>query len=61
MDGVRYDYPDYMEEGGFAYMEKKGSKAFSLIPVYQSSTFPTHVSMATGVTPDKHGILHNSF
>ena len=29
--------------------------------MYQSSTFPTHVTMATGVTPDKHGILHNGF
>ena len=42
-------------------MTSKGVKAKSLIPVYQSTTFPTHVSMATGVYPNTHGIMHNSF
>ena len=61
MDGVRYDYPDYVKEGGFEHIEKKGIRAKALTPVYQSSTYPGHVTMATGVKPDKHGILHNSF
>jgi len=61
MDGVRYDYPDYLDEGGFEFIDRNGSKAESMVPVYQSSTYPGHVTMATGVTPDVHGILHNSF
>jgi len=61
MDGLRHDYPDKSESGGFSLMTSKGVKAKSLIPVYQSTTFPTHVSMATGVYPDIHGIMHNSF
>jgi alkaline phosphatase D len=61
MDGVRYDYPDYIEGDGFDLIARNGSKAASMIPVYQSSTYPGHVTMATGVTPDVHGILHNSF
>ena len=61
MDGVRHDYPNLLSEGGFNLISEKGSVASSLVPVYQSSTFPTHVTMATGVTPDKHGILHNGF
>ena len=61
MDGLRHDYPDKSESGGFSLMSSKGLKADSLIPVYQSTTFPTHVSMATGVYPDTHGIMHNSF
>ena len=61
MDGLRHDYPEKSESGGFSLMASKGVKAQSLIPVYQSTTFPTHVSMATGVYPNTHGIMHNSF
>jgi len=61
MDGVRYDFPQLTNNGGFDLIELDGLKATSLVPVYQSSTFPAHISMATGVTPDKHGVLHNSF
>ncbi len=61
MDGLRHDYPEKSQSGGLSLMSSKGVKAKSLIPVYQSTTFPTHVSMATGVYPDKHGIMHNSF
>ena len=61
MDGVRHDYPNLLSGGGFNFISEKGLVATSLVPIYQSSTFPTHVTMATGVTPDKHGILHNGF
>ncbi|MDP6181599.1 MAG: alkaline phosphatase family protein [SAR86 cluster bacterium] len=61
MDGLRHDYPEKSQSGGFSLMSSQGLKAESLIPVYQSTTYPAHVSMATGVHPDKHGILHNSF
>jgi len=61
MDGVRHDYPNLLSGGGFNLISEKGLVAASLVPIYQSSTFPTHVTMATGVTPDKHGILHNGF
>ena len=61
MDGLRHDYPEKSKSGGFSLMTSKGVKAKSLIPVYQSTTFPTHVSMATGVHPNTHGIMHNSF
>ena len=61
MDGVRHDFPQLSQKGGFEYIQAEGLSASSLVPVYQSTTFPSHVSMATGVTPDKHGILHNSF
>ena len=61
MDGVRYDYVEQPDLEAFRFLNENGLKAKSLIPVYQSSTFPSHVSMATGVTPEKHGIMHNSF
>jgi len=61
MDGLRHDYPEISTSGGFEFIKKNGLEADSLIPVYQSTTYPAHVSMATGVHPNKHGILHNSF
>ncbi len=51
MDGVRHDYVDQPDLEAFRFLNENGLKAKSLIPVYQSSTFPSHVSMATGVTP----------
>lgn len=61
MDGVRHDYVNNPKLDGFNFITQNGTKAESLVPVYQSSTFPSHVTMATGVTPDHHGIMHNSF
>ena len=61
MDGLRHDFPEKSQKGGFSLISLKGLKAESLVPVYQSTTYPGHVSIATGVHPDKHGILHNSF
>ena len=61
MDGVPHDIADNPLLSAFKRMEKYGTKADHLIPVYQSTTYPAHVSLATGVYPDRHGILHNSF
>ena len=61
LDGFRYDYPNQSVDGGFSKIAKEGLRADYLTPVYQSSTYPAHVSMATGVSPIKHGILHNGF
>jgi predicted AlkP superfamily pyrophosphatase or phosphodiesterase len=61
MDGVPHYIADNPLLTAFKRMEKYGIKADHLTPVYQSTTYPSHVSMATGVYPDRHGILHNSF
>ena len=61
MDGVRHDVSENNDLDAFKRMEKNGVRAEYLIPVFQSTTYPAHVSLATGVYPDKHGILHNSF
>tara|TARA_B110000438_G_scaffold229933_1_gene224825 strand:- start:544 stop:1701 length:1158 start_codon:yes stop_codon:yes gene_type:complete len=61
MDGVRHDISENNDLDAFKRIEKNGVRAEYLIPVYQSTTYPAHVSLATGVYPDKHGILHNSF
>jgi len=60
-DGMRHDFPDLDKFPALQRLENEGVRAKSLIPVYPSSTFPTHVSMATGVNPNEHGIVDNTF
>jgi predicted AlkP superfamily pyrophosphatase or phosphodiesterase len=40
---------------------REGARAGALVPVDPSNTFPNHVSLATGVRPDVHRIVNNSF
>jgi predicted AlkP superfamily pyrophosphatase or phosphodiesterase len=43
-----------------ARLQKQGSHA-ELIPVFPSNTFPNHVSLVTGVRPERHGVVSNVF
>ena len=61
MDGLTNDAWDIDELESFQRIQNEGIRAEFMRPVYQSTTYPGHVSMATGVHPDRHGILHNSF
>jgi predicted AlkP superfamily pyrophosphatase or phosphodiesterase len=61
MDGVRHDYLDRDELPAFARMAREGARAEALVPVFPSTTFPNHVSLATGTYPDRHGIVGNKF
>ena len=60
-DGLRHDFPDRGAFPGLRRLQTEGVRAGRLTPVYPSSTFPGHVSMATGTFPDKHGIVGNHF
>jgi predicted AlkP superfamily pyrophosphatase or phosphodiesterase len=60
-DGVRHDLPDLVELPGLQRLAREGVRAGRLIPVFPSNTFPTHVSLATGTHPDRHGIIDNRF
>jgi hypothetical protein len=61
LDGVRHDYLDRAEFPAFDRIARDGLRASRLVPVYPSSTFPGHVSLATGATPAVHGIVDNRF
>jgi alkaline phosphatase D len=58
---MRHDISKISDLDAFERIATMGLKAEHLIPVYPSTTYPGHVSLATGVYPDQHGILHNSF
>jgi predicted AlkP superfamily pyrophosphatase or phosphodiesterase len=61
LDGFRWDYVDRFKPPQLSNFIKDGVKAESLIPSFPSKTFPNHYTIATGMYPDKHGILGNSF
>lgn len=60
-DGTRWDYPERATTVALARMQKEGARATRLTPVFPSSTFPNHVSLATGTYVDRHGIIANRF
>jgi len=61
LDGVRYDYLDRDELPALARVAREGLRADVLEPVFPSSTFPNHVSIATCTPADRHGIVANAF
>jgi alkaline phosphatase D len=60
-DGFRWDYPDLYQTPNFDALAREGVKAESLIPSFPTKTFPNHYTLATGLYPDHHGIINNSF
>jgi len=60
-DGFRWDYPDMYNTPHFDKMAQEGVKAESLIPSFPTKTFPNHYSIATGLYPDHHGLINNTF
>ncbi len=60
-DGMRYDYPDRAPFPGLTRMQKEGLRAERLIAGWPSSTFPGHVTLATGAWAGTHGVVDNEF
>ncbi len=60
MDGFRWDYTSRVYTPNFDRIASQGVKA-ALIPSFPTKTFPNHYSIATGLYPDHHGIVMNSF
>lgn len=61
IDGLRSDYFDRVKPAFLLKLVKDGAWSKQLVPVFPSLTFPSHVSLATGVRVDRHGIPGNSF
>jgi predicted AlkP superfamily pyrophosphatase or phosphodiesterase len=60
-DGFRWDYLDRGLTPNIDNIINNGVRALSLRPVFPSKTFPNHISIATGLYPDHHGIILNHF
>lgn len=61
IDGMRADYLEKAQTPHFTKLINQGWFSRKLMPVFPSITFPSHVSQATGVKVQQHGISLNSF
>src|ERR1700759_3913046 len=62
LDGFRYDYAKkYGAKHILAIGAKGASAPEGMIPSFPSLTFPNHYTLVTGLYPEHHGIVANSF
>ena len=60
LDGLRWDYAECYDMPFFDRLAKEGVKAI-MQPSFPTKTFPNHYTLATGLYPDHHGIIANTF
>ena len=62
LDGFRYDYAGKYGAKHLLALGAEGAMASQgMIPSYPSLTFPNHYTLVTGLYPEHHGIVANSF
>jgi alkaline phosphatase D len=62
LDGFRPDYAQRYAAGNLQALARRGASApQGMIPTFPSVTFPNHYSIVTGLYPENHGIVANSF
>jgi predicted AlkP superfamily pyrophosphatase or phosphodiesterase len=61
IDGFSWDYLSIYPTPALDRIAAAGVRAESMRPVFPSLTFPNHYSIATGLYPSEHGIVHNHF
>ncbi len=62
LDGFRYDYTERYGAKNLLDMAFRGVSAPNgMVPSYPSVTFPNHWTIVTGLYPEHHGIVANSF
>jgi predicted AlkP superfamily pyrophosphatase or phosphodiesterase len=62
LDGFRYNYPQKWGTPHLAELARTGATApEGMLPAYPSITFPNHLTLVTGLYPEHHGIVANSF
>lgn len=61
MDGVRPADLEAQELPALGRMAREGARAARMVPVFPTNTFPNHVTLVTGVSPERHGIVNNTF
>jgi predicted AlkP superfamily pyrophosphatase or phosphodiesterase len=60
-DAFRWDYNQLYNTPNLNKFAKDGVKADRMIPSFPTKTFPNHYTIATGLYPDHHGLVDNSF
>ncbi|CAH0546226.1 unnamed protein product [Brassicogethes aeneus] len=60
-DAFRYNYFDTKMVPNMEKLRKAGTYSDYLINVFPTKTFPNHHSIATGLYPDIHGVIGNTY
>lgn len=60
LDGCRWDYPQMYDTPNLDEIADSGVSGV-MQPSFPSLTFPNHYTLATGLVPDHHGIIGNTF
>ncbi len=61
LDAFRWDYDSIHGTPVLDDIARQGVMAERLIPSFPTKTFPNHYTIATGLDPDHHGLVNNSF
>lgn len=61
LDGFRWDYLHRGITPNLDKIRNEGVYALSLRPAFPTKTFPNHYTIVTGMYPENHGIISNSF
>jgi len=61
LDGFGWNLQDSHDTPGLDRMAAAGVRAKAMRPVYPSTTFANHYSIATGLYPYQHGLIDNDF
>lgn len=61
LDAFRWDYNKIYNTPNLNKIAHDGVKADHMISSFPTVTFPNHYSIATGLYPDHHGLINNSF
>ncbi|AOS43866.1 Type I phosphodiesterase / nucleotide pyrophosphatase [Lacunisphaera limnophila] len=61
IDGFRWDYLEKYDAPVLRRLAAAGVHARRMTPSFPSKTFPNHYTIVTGLRPQRHGIVANSF
>jgi alkaline phosphatase D len=61
LDAFRWDYNKIYNTPNLNKLAQDGVKADRMFSSFPTVTFPNHYSIATGLYPDHHGLIDNSF
>ena len=61
IDGFRWDYLQKFDAPHLRALAAAGVHATRMTPCFPSKTFPNHYSLVTGLRPEHHGIVSNTF
>ncbi|WP_249138269.1 alkaline phosphatase family protein [Phenylobacterium montanum] len=61
IDGFRWDYLNRGVSPNLTALAAGGVRAERMLPSFPSITFPNHYTLVTGLYPDHHGVVANTF